>query len=107
MVSRAFAPGASRNTTSLNAPSTSNARPERFAPHPQHTEALRLRQHCARRDRKHELRTARDANDFEHAITAVDQRAQLHARREQIGFGECLVDEHFVVAGRIGPAACT
>ena len=41
---------------------------------------------------------------FELAIAAVDQRAQLHAGREQIRFGERLVDQHFVVARRIGPA---
>ena len=78
---------------------------QRLAPHPHDAEALRLGQHRARRHGEHELRAARDADDLEHALAAVDQRAQLHAGREQVRFGERFVDQHFVVARRIRPAS--
>ena len=80
---------------------------QRLPSHPQDAEAFGLRQQSAGRHGEHEFRTARDADDLEHALATIDEGAQLHARREEIRFGKRLVDQHLVVARGVGPASRT
>jgi hypothetical protein len=78
---------------------------QRLASHPHHAKALGFGQQRAGRHCEHELRAAGDADDLQHAVSTVDQRTQLHAGRQQIGFGERFVDQDFVVARGVGPAS--
>jgi hypothetical protein len=49
---------------------------EGLTSHPQHAEPFRLRQHRAGCHREHEFRAARDADDLQHPLPAVDHRSQ-------------------------------